>query len=75
MVAESSPHDPALPDWGDFTYLNVELAGMLRLQDALRKIYVLLPDMDDSKHYGVGDDEVGKLLRAGEGWLGGHPDG
>lgn len=75
VVAESSPLDPAFPDWGDSTYLNVELAGMLRLQDALRQIYVLLPVMDDSKHYWVGDDEGGKLLRAGEGWLGGRPDG
>src|SRR5205814_2270899 len=28
---------------------------------------------DNDKHYWVGDDEVEKLLRHGEGWLAGHP--
>jgi 3' terminal RNA ribose 2'-O-methyltransferase Hen1 len=37
-------------------------------------VYVLLPVLDDSKHYWVSDDEVGKLVRAGEGWLADHPD-
>ena len=73
VVAETIPLDPQFPDWGDSHYFNIELAGRLRLQDALRQIYALLPVMDDSKHYWVGDDEVGKLLRAGEGWLAGHP--
>jgi 3' terminal RNA ribose 2'-O-methyltransferase Hen1 len=40
----------------------------------LRQIYVLLPVLDDSKHYWVSDDEIGKLLRAGDGWLPEHPD-
>ena len=30
--------------------------------------------LDDAKHYYVGDDEVEKLLRRGEGWLAGHPE-
>ena len=34
-------------------------------------LYVLLPVLDDDKHYWVGDDEVEKLLRRGEGWLAG----
>jgi 3' terminal RNA ribose 2'-O-methyltransferase Hen1 len=29
--------------------------------------------LDDDKHYWVGDDEVEKLLRHGEGWLRAHP--
>src|SRR6185436_11236893 len=28
---------------------------------------------DDQKHYWVGDDEIEKLLRHGEGWLDTHP--
>jgi len=67
------PLDPAFPEWGDSDYVNLTLAGCLRLRDALRQIYVLLPVIDDSKHYWVADDEVGKLLRAGEGWLSTHP--
>ena len=43
-------------------------------RDALRHLYVLLPVLDDAKHYWVSDDEVGKLLRAGEGWLPDHPE-
>jgi 3' terminal RNA ribose 2'-O-methyltransferase Hen1 len=35
---------------------------------------VLLPVLDDAKHYWVAPDEVDKLLRAGEGWLPGHPE-
>jgi 3' terminal RNA ribose 2'-O-methyltransferase Hen1 len=34
---------------------------------------VLLPVLDNDKHYWVGDDEVAKLLRHGEGWLANHP--
>jgi 3' terminal RNA ribose 2'-O-methyltransferase Hen1 len=30
--------------------------------------------MDDDKHYWVGDDEVEKLLRHGDGWLSAHPE-
>ena len=37
-------------------------------------LYVLVPVLDDEKHYWVGDDEVEKLLRHGEGWLAGHPE-
>ena len=36
-------------------------------------LYVLIPVLDDQKHYWVGDDEVEKLLRHGEGWLENHP--
>ncbi len=68
------PLDPEFPEWGDSRYSNVRLAGEFRLSEALRQIYVLLPVLDDSKHYWVSDDEIGKLLRAGEGWLSEHPD-
>jgi 3' terminal RNA ribose 2'-O-methyltransferase Hen1 len=68
------PLDPSFPEWGDSHYSNLRLTGTIRLSEALRQIYVLLPVLDDSKHYWVSDDEVGKLLRAGEGWLPEHPD-
>src|SRR4029078_1880662 len=35
---------------------------------------VLIPVLDDEKHYWVGNDEVEKLLRHGEGWLATHPE-
>ena len=34
---------------------------------------MLIPVLDDQKHYWVGDDEIEKLLRHGEGWLQSHP--
>ena len=65
--------DPVAPEWGRSPYLDARLTGELRLADALRQLYVLLPVLDDAKHYWVSDDEVDKLIRAGEGWLAGHP--
>jgi SAM-dependent methyltransferase len=35
---------------------------------------VLLPVLDDAKHYWVAPDEIDKLLRAGAGWLADHPE-
>ncbi len=35
---------------------------------------MLLPVLDDAKHYWVTADEVDKLIRAGTGWLASHPE-
>jgi len=74
VAATAIALDPQLPAWGDSPYLDVHLAGRLRLADALTQLYVLLPALDGSKHYWIGADEVDKLLRAGERWLPGHPE-
>ncbi len=50
------------------------LESMIRLSDLLTHLYVLIPVLDDDKHYWVGDAEVEKLLRHGEGWLREHPE-
>ncbi len=68
------PLDPDHEHWGGSRYSSVTLTGEVRLADALRQLYVLLPVLDDAKHYWVGDDEVAKLERAGEGWLAAHPE-
>jgi 3' terminal RNA ribose 2'-O-methyltransferase Hen1 len=52
----------------------LRLTGTHRLADALTQVYLLLPVLDDSKHYPVGADEADKLLRAGGDWLAGHPE-
>jgi 3' terminal RNA ribose 2'-O-methyltransferase Hen1 len=44
------------------------------LHELLTHLYVLVPVLDDDKHYFVGDDEVAKLLAKGEGWLAAHPE-
>ncbi|WP_182874291.1 3' terminal RNA ribose 2'-O-methyltransferase Hen1 [Microbispora sp. H10670] len=72
--AEAVPLDPGFPEWGDSRYVRLALRGRVRLADALNHLYVLLPVLDDAKHYWLAGDEVDKLVRAGEGWLAGHPD-
>lgn len=54
-------------------YVTLRLTGSARLSEALNQLYVLIPVLDDAKHYWVGEDEVNKLLARGESWLGGHP--
>jgi len=68
------PLDPELPAWGESRYVDLRLTGEVRVADALTQLYVLLPVLDDSKHYWVSTDEVDKLLRAGGTWLSGHPE-
>ncbi|MGW1974280.1 3' terminal RNA ribose 2'-O-methyltransferase Hen1 [Streptomyces sp. NPDC001889] len=72
--AEPVALDERFPEWGESRYVRLVLEGELLLADALRQLYVLLPVLDDAKHYWVAPDEVDKLLRAGEGWLAGHPE-
>jgi 3' terminal RNA ribose 2'-O-methyltransferase Hen1 len=74
VAAVSTPLDPQIPEWGESRYLGVRLTGELVLADALNHLYVLLPVLDDAKHYWVSSDEVDKLIRAGSGWLAGHPE-
>ncbi|WP_077801244.1 3' terminal RNA ribose 2'-O-methyltransferase Hen1 [Streptomyces sp. JHA26] len=72
---EAVPLDTEFPEWGDSRYVRLVLeSGSLTLSNALRHLYVLLPVLDDAKHYWVSPDEVDKLMRAGEGWLHGHPE-
>ena len=66
--------DPRFPAWGRSRYSSVTLRGRMPLGRALRQLYVLLPALDDTKHYWVGDDEVDKLERNGAGWLDDHPE-
>ncbi|MEU8692469.1 3' terminal RNA ribose 2'-O-methyltransferase Hen1 [Streptomyces sp. NPDC048665] len=75
VTAEPVALDTEFPAWGDSRYVRLVLASdTLTLAEALRHLYVLLPVLDDAKHYWVSSDEVDKLLRAGEGWLPGHPE-
>lgn len=68
------PLDESFPEWGDSPYWHVRVQAEARLRDLLAHLYVLLPVLDDEKHYYVGSDEVEKLLRRGAGWLKEHPE-
>jgi 3' terminal RNA ribose 2'-O-methyltransferase Hen1 len=73
VETEQYPLDMVFPAWGESRYFTVTLRMTARLADALSHIYVLIPVLDAEKHYWVGDDEIEKLIRHGEGWLAGHP--
>ncbi len=62
------------PDWGNSPYLTVTLSGTKRVSEALTHVYVLVPVLDNAKHYWVGEDEVEKLIEKGGEWLHSHPE-
>jgi 3' terminal RNA ribose 2'-O-methyltransferase Hen1 len=72
--AEHHTLDEEFPEWGESNYYTVELEQEISLQKLLTHLYVLIPVLDAEKHYWVGQDEVDKLLRHGEGWLQAHPE-
>ena len=74
VAATRLPLDDAFPQWGDSACFDVTLTVTARLADVLKHLFVLMPVLDADKHYWVGDDEVEKLLRHGDGWLDAHPD-
>src|SRR4029078_5130369 len=73
VTAGPVPLDGRIPEGGESRDVTLTLEGEVVVPDALRHLYVLLPVLDDAKHYWVSEDEVDKLLRAGEGWLPDHP--
>ena len=60
VTATPIPLDPEVPAWGDSPYVDLRLTGTVRLADALNQLYVLLPVLDDGKHYWVGDRRGGQ---------------
>jgi 3' terminal RNA ribose 2'-O-methyltransferase Hen1 len=74
VTAERYVLDEAFPAWGESRYYTVTLTTTKKLYEVLRHLYILIPVLDDDKHYWVGDDEVEHLLRRGEGWLPEHPE-
>lgn len=74
VVAEPQPLAATFADWGESRYFTVTLSATVRVAELLAHLYVLVPVLDDEKHYWVGDDEVEKLLRHGGDWLATHPE-
>jgi hypothetical protein len=50
--------DESMPTLGASRLFTVTLRARRRLSDLLTHLYVLVPVLDDRKHYWVGDDEV-----------------
>ena len=74
VEVQGSRLDEKFPEWGESPYVALTLSGTVRLQDLLTHLYVLIPVLDNEKHYWVAQDEIEKLLRRGEGWLPQHPE-
>jgi 3' terminal RNA ribose 2'-O-methyltransferase Hen1 len=66
--------DARFPEWGESKYYSLRLEHSLPLMDLLRHLYVLLPALDNDKHYFVSEKEIEILLEKGEGWLKSHPE-
>ncbi|MBL0741422.1 3' terminal RNA ribose 2'-O-methyltransferase Hen1 [Chryseolinea lacunae] len=66
--------DAQFSEWGQSKYFTVQLKATTKLKDLLSHLYVLIPVLDNEKHYWVSQHEVEKLLEKGQGWLGDHPE-
>jgi 3' terminal RNA ribose 2'-O-methyltransferase Hen1 len=73
VAAKGGLLDENFPEWGVSPYYEVELKATLPLKDLLAHLYVLVPVLDDEKHYYVGEEEIDKLMRRGGDWLAAHP--
>src|SRR5688500_10869213 len=74
VSATRHPLDEQFPEWGEGPYFSVDLSHTITLAQLLTHLYVLVPVLDNDKHYWIGEDEVEKLLRHGESWLAAHPE-
>ncbi len=65
--------DTQFEEWGASQYFTMELNHQLTIRELLSHLYVLLPVLDNDKHYYISQTEIDKLLAKGEGWLADHP--
>jgi len=73
VEVEGSSLNENFPEWGDSPYYKITLRGTLTVQEVLTHLYVLLPVLDNNKHYFVSQTEIEKLLAKGIKWLPNHP--
>jgi len=74
VTATRLPLDAQFPAWGEADLYTVRLEGMQTVQDMFTHLYLLLPVLDNSKHYYVDRDETEKLIAHGGTWLAAHPE-
>lgn len=65
--------DEDLPEWGNSHYFDITLKNTALLSEVLTHLYVLIPVLDNDKHYWVGFDEVDKLINNSKNWVPQHP--
>jgi 3' terminal RNA ribose 2'-O-methyltransferase Hen1 len=66
--------DDKFKDWGESKYFTVDLSNIITTKELLSHLYVLIPALDNDKHYFVSQNEIEKLLEKGKGWLETHPE-
>ncbi len=66
--------DETVPSWGMSRYFDVTFRSTVTVRDMLEHFHVLIPVLDDAKHYWVGDEEIERLIRRGGAWLAAHPE-
>lgn len=74
LTVEGYALDDQFPEWGNSPYYDLTLEKEGIVSDLLSHLYVLMPVLDNDKHYYVSEEEISKLLRHGEGWLAAHPE-
>ena len=74
VSVETKPMDPEFPEWGESHHHDVTLSATVTLRDLLNHIHVLLPVLDNQKHYIIAKTEVENLMQKGRGWLHLHPE-
>lgn len=74
VTAESIPLDDRFPQWGASRFYNVTLHAGTTVQLLLKHLCVLIPVLDNSKHFDVNEDEIKKFMRLAEGWIETHPE-
>ena len=74
VEAERHLLDTQFSEWGYGKYFTLTLKNTLPLKDLLSHLYVLIPVLDNEKHYFITQNEVEKLLQKGKGWLEQHPE-
>lgn len=73
VEVENFELDSQFPEWGASPYFKLKLIKTTTLQAILTHLYVLLPALDNNKHYYIGKDEIEKLIERGGDWLKNHP--
>ena len=74
VEAERHLLDTQFSEWGYGKYFTLTLKNTLTLKELLSHLYVLIPVLDNEKHYFITQNEVEKLLQKGKGWLEQHPE-
>ena len=73
VTVKGSSLDEKFPEWGASPYVALTISGIARLQNLLTHLYVLIPVLDNEKHYGYRPMRS-RSSYVRRGLLGSHPE-